>query len=59
MTIEILREVSALEDTDDATSEMVLLWTQIVEAQRMQNKALNNIKEAKEFDPVRCSSQIT
>ena len=31
-------------------SEWVLLWAQQVEAQRMENEALINIREAKDFD---------
>ena len=34
MMSEILREVSALEDINDVTSERVLLWAQKVEVQR-------------------------
>ena len=55
MVSEILREVPTLEDIKDATSGNLLLLTQRVEAQRTQKVALNNIKEAKEFDSVRYS----
>ena len=51
---EILREVSALEDIDNATSERVLLWAQRMQAQRVQK---DSIKEAKEFDSVKCSTE--
>ena len=57
MISEILRKLSALEDIDDATSEPVLLCAQRVHAQRAQKEALNNIKEAKEFDSVKYSTQ--
>ena len=57
MISEILREVSALEDSDDTTSKRVLLWTQKVEAQRTQKEDLDSMKEAKEYDYVRCSTQ--
>ena len=36
-------------------SERVLIWAQRVEAQRQQKVVLGNIKEAKEFDSVRCN----
>ena len=49
MISEILREVSVLEDINDATSELVLLWVQRVEYQRVQKEALDNKKEAKDF----------
>ena len=54
MISEILREVSALENTDDTAS---MLWDQRVEIQRMQKEALDSIKKAKDFDSVRCSTQ--
>ena len=50
MISEILREVSALEDIDDTTSERVPLQSQRVEAQKVQKEELNSIKEAKKFD---------
>ena len=53
ITSEILNEVSTLENIEYATSERVLLWAQREEVQRVQKVALNNIKEAKEFDSVR------
>ena len=53
MKSEILREVSAFENTEDATSEQVLLFAQKVEAQRAQKEALDNIKEAKDFGLIR------
>ena len=39
MISEILKEVSALENIDDATSKRVL-WAQRMEAQRTQNEAV-------------------
>ena len=44
MISEIVKEVSALHNTDDATSYSVLLWTQIDELQMAQYAALNNMK---------------
>ena len=43
MISEFVKEMSALEDTDD-TSKWVLSWTQWVEAQKLQEEALDNIK---------------
>ena len=51
-----LRDVSALEDTEDATSMRLLLLAQGVEAQKVQKEALDSLKEAKDFDSVRCST---
>ena len=43
---EVLWEVSALEDIDDATHERVMLLTHRLEAHSVQKETLNNIKEA-------------
>ena len=53
MIEEILKELATLEDTEDTTSEHVLLWAYKVEAQRVQISALNDIKEAKDSDGIR------
>ena len=50
MTREILRE--ALEDINNTTSEWALLWAQRVKTQRAQKGALDNIKEANNFDSI-------
>ena len=50
MIDEILKEVTTLEDIEDATSECVLLCVHRVKTQRSQKSALNDIKEAKDFD---------
>ena len=52
MICEILREILALENIDDATSEQVLLLIQRMEGHRAQNEALDNIKKAKDFDSI-------
>ena len=54
---EISREVSALEDINDATNERVMIMVQRVEAQRVQKEALDSMKEAKEFDSIRFNMQ--
>ena len=41
------KKVSASENTDDTTSELVLLWVQMVKAQRGKEEVLDNIKETK------------
>ena len=53
MVDEALKEVTTLEDIEDATSEHVLLWGHRVEVQRVQKSALHEIeieKEVKDFD---------
>ena len=57
MINEILKEVATLEDTEGTISECMMLWTLSVEAQRAQKSILNYIKEAKEFDVIKHSSQ--
>ena len=52
MISKILREVSAFDGIDDTTGERVLAWVQRVDIE-VQKEAINNIKEAKEFDTVR------
>ena len=53
LVTEILKEVSILQDIEDAASECMLLWLYTVEVQRVQKSALNEIREAKEFDVVK------
>ena len=53
MICEILREVSALENIDDGTSGLVLLWAQRTEAQKAQKEVLDNISGAKDFYLIR------
>ena len=50
MVSEILREVVILEDMNNTTSKWVLSWAPKVEAQRLQKEAVDNKKEAKDFD---------
>ena len=52
MISEIVREVSASESIDDATSEQGLLWVQRVKTKTALKEALDNIKVAKDFDPL-------
>ena len=49
--------MGTLEDIEDATSEHVLLWACRVEVQRIQKSALDDIKEAKDFENVRQNIQ--
>ena len=39
-----------LENTEEATSECLLIWAWILEVQRVQGIVLNSIKEAKVFN---------
>ena len=57
MIDEFLKEVATLEDTADAMSECVLLWTCRVEVQRAQKSALSYIKKVKEVDVIRTNMQ--
>ena len=42
---EILREITALENNDDATSECICICAQRLEVQRMQKELLDNIRD--------------
>ena len=58
MISQVLREVLlAVEDTDYATSELVPLWAQRVEAKKAQKETLDNIKEAKDIDSIGQNTQ--
>ena len=50
---DILREVLALQNIDDIPVNKLLLWAQRLEAQSAIKEALDNIKEAKDFDCIR------
>ena len=52
MTNEILREVTCLENIEEATGKHVPGRVHRVEAKRSQQSTLNNIKEAKDFDAI-------
>ena len=47
MIEEIIRVLSALKDTNEVSSEQILLWAQIVKAQRAQKKVLDNMEDAR------------
>ena len=53
----LLREVLALENIDEPTSEWVLLWAQMLESWRAQKEAPDNIKEVKDSDSIRWNIQ--
>ena len=44
MVEEIIRELKALKDTSEVSSEQILLWIQRVETQRAQKEVLDNIR---------------
>ena len=48
-----VKDVSALEDIEDATSKRLLLLAQRPEAQKVQKEALDSLKEAKDFDIIK------
>ena len=50
---EILKEVTTLKDTEDATSDCDLLWVCRVEVKRAQMSTLHEIKEATDFDIIK------
>ena len=46
--MEIIRQLTALKETNEVTSEQVLCWAKRVEAQRVQKVLLEAIEEIKE-----------
>ena len=57
MTGEILQQVTTLEYNEEAMSEYMLGLACRVEIKRVQRSALNNIKEAKDFDAIQQNAQ--
>ena len=57
--VEIIKELTTLKDTSEASSEQVLMWIQKEEAQRAQNEVLDNIKDAVGFNSVRGDNAVT
>ena len=53
---EMIKELTALEDTNEVSSEQLLMCAQRVEAQTVQ-KVLGNIRDARELDSVRRDRQ--
>ena len=50
---EILRDLTLLKDINEAMSDQILVSAQRVEAQRVQKRVLDHIREDKEFDSIR------
>ena len=53
MRAERIRELTALKDINEATSDQILIWDQTQEAYRVQKEVLDNIRNAKKFNSVR------
>ena len=49
---EIIKELTALKDTTEVSSEKVLILVQRVETPREQRAVLDNIRDAKDFDSI-------
>ena len=57
MTNEILREVTTLENIEEAVGEHMLGWVHRMQVQKAPRSVLHNIREAKDFDAIRQNSQ--
>ena len=53
MLAEIMRELPKAKEKLDITSEQVLGWANIVEAQRAQSAVMDSLTETKEFDKIK------
>ena len=51
MIEEVIRELKGLKDTDEVTSNQILIWAQSVKP--VQKEVLDNIRDANKFDSVR------
>ena len=49
----MLRELTALKDINEATTDQILTWAQRVEAQRAQREVLDHIRKDMEFHSIR------
>ena len=50
---EIIKELTALKDTSEVSSERVLMRAQYIEEQRGKKEVFDSIRDEKEFDSVR------
>ena len=53
MLDEIVRELTAKNNSEQINSENILLWARRIEAQRAQAAILNDITEAPKFDKIK------
>ena len=57
--MEIIKELITYRKTNEITSDKVLSWTEMVEAQRAQKAILDTLKESKEFYMIkRCKAKL-
>ena len=48
-----LRELAAVKDIKEATSDQIIMWAQRLDVHRVQREVLNHIREDHEFDSFR------
>ena len=53
MLVEIVRELTNIEESKDVLSEQVLAWIKRVKAQKAQSKRMNSLNETKVFDKIK------
>ena len=52
MSIEIIKELTKIEENNNVTSEQVLVCTRRVEAQKAQSAILGNLNETNNFEKI-------
>ena len=52
MSIEIIKEITKIEEDNNMTSEKALAWARRVEVQKAQSAILENVYEAEDFDKI-------
>ena len=58
LSIEIIQELTKIEENDNVTSEQVLTWTGRVEAQKAQSAILENLNKTKDFDKMCARNRV-
>ena len=53
MLVEIIRELTKAEESEDVTNEQVLAWAKRVEARKAQSMIMNSLNTTKEFDNIK------
>ena len=54
---EIMKELTALKDTSEVSSEQILMWDHRADAQEAQREVLDNIRDPEEFESVQRNRQ--
>ena len=59
MASQIIKELTAIKNTNKVTNEQVLLWAEQKEAQRSLEAVLDSLKDNKEFNTIESMKKLT